>query len=286
MSEAKAAAAPSELRGVDFTRIMQPYLTEPPILAQVLRSAMARARANEKVQTSVRFLEGVIGKKLTFTMADVAPLASVIRQRVGLKADAAAANAVVPLKHASIYAALLGQALLKKQQMDAVVALMRAANQYVADARAGPPTSLAYQMFVIAEDEKNELHPTVPLIASAGDSKDLYALMCGTLTGFKDGQHNVIASEDGFAAKTEIVKLFEDNRDGIEDLTHFFERVNQIVALVKQKIASEYDFIQPGHARRLDKKFNFIARDGSELRKLSGLASNFVANGRLFVKVK
>lgn len=263
---------------------LQAFQTEPAIVAQVINAGMQRVQSLPAVQDAVRFVEALLGRRATFTLADVAPLAKAVRQRIGVQANLAGAkaNKANGLGPVSLYASLLGQALLIRMRSAASVELMRAWAKCIAETRAGPATSLSRELVTLASSEVTALGGDY---AAAGDSKDLFILMSGTTADFKEGTPNKLADKSKLACdeKVELVTL----EDGKADLDSSMTAMADLDTALEKTIGKENDISGLQALRRTGKELTLLAADKSSVAAdLATLMTSFRTHGRLFIKVK
>jgi hypothetical protein len=268
----------------DFKLRLQAFQVEPAIVSQAINNGMRRVRStNAKVQEAERFLEALLGRKLTYTMADVGPLAQAVRTRVGF------ADAGVPktesLKRVSVYAQLLGQALYIKMRMAAYMELMRAYSEMIADARSGPPTAMGPALVKVASDNV-DLWETkdsrVDPFCTSGDSKDLYMLLQGSSDSFSESPpYNLFYKDAEFPCGLKIDLLTQP--DGKADVDAVFTEMKALATVLKDTILKPQDYDDVAKASRAGKDLQFVDSAGAALTNLKELQAAFAANGRLFV---
>ena len=282
----KAMASPA-----NYNLQLQAYQVEPAIVSQAINNGIRRLRATDAdVQAAERFLEALLGRKLAYTLADVAPLAQAIRTRVGFAAKGVPTGPE-GLKHASVYASLLGQALYYKSLVGAYMELLRAYSGLIADARSGPPTAMGQAMVQVATENVALWRAKVDSADSfctSGDSKDLYMLLQGSSEWFSDSPSgNLFSKTDQLACAKKIDLVTAE--DGLGDLSAasgVIKKMADLVAKLDATIGKEVDYEDLSKVRRVGKELQFADAAGTGITSLGALQAAFAANGRLFVRVK
>jgi hypothetical protein len=280
----KSAGLTPATKGFSATQIdslLQMYQVEPPIVAQVINAGMRRVQQDPQVQEAVQFLQGALGQRLTFTMADVEPLARFIRQRVGL-ATSKREKSNKARNHASTYGRLLGETLKMKTLAQSLVQAMRAYSQLRKDAKSGPVTRVSREAAEIAMEEFGIITSGTGK-QMAGDSKDLYALITGTLKDFDEGSMNIIDDADVIGVSLEVVT----KEDGKADFEKSMLAMYDIARAAGTNGIKDNEIVDPRKARRLGKTFKFVSQNGAiVLDSLTLLQNEFAKHGRVFVAVE
>lgn len=272
----------------NYELALQSFQTEPAVLDNVIETSMRRVRQLSEIQAVVGFLEPIIGRRLTFTMADVAPIANAIRQRGGFKASTTAAKASELLVRASAYAALLGQAMFWKLRLGAYVRLMQAWKRCAVDTRTGQATTVSRKLVDAALSQVDEwkAKSNASKIVAAGESKDLYLLLKGTADGFSEHAIDNTFASSGLVIAAAMTVLISDE-DGKGNLVAVTTAMRAVHTGLEKTVGRFNDYVDIRKARRLGKKFFFTGPDKStKAASYAALLSAFRMNGRLFVKVK
>ena len=271
----------------NYELALQSFQTEPAVLDNVIETSMRRVRQLSEIQAVVGFLEPIIGRRLTFTMADVAPIANAIRHRGGFKASTGAAKASELLVRASEYAALLGQAMFWKLRLGALVRLMQAWKRCAVETRTGQATTISRKLVDAALSQVNEwkTKSSASKIIAAGESKDLYLLLKGTADGFSEHAIDNTFASSGLVIGAAMTVLVSDE-DGKGNLVAVIAAISAVHTGLEKTVGRNSDYVDIRKARRIGKKFFFTGSDKStKAASYAVLLSAFRTNGRLFVKV-